>query len=81
MSTSIDMGTVSSRGQIAIPSSMRSQLGLEDGSKVLFLLENETLLMRKVNSETFTELTKPLRKAKKKIKEADVNKLIHRMRR
>jgi antitoxin PrlF len=81
MATSVDIGTVSSRGQIAIPSGIRSQLGLEDGSKVLFLLEEDTLLMRKVNSETFTELTKPFRKAKKKINEAEVNQLIHRMRR
>lgn len=62
----IEIGKVSSRGQIAIPVNIRQQLGLNDGSKVLFLLDNDTLIMKKVNTNTFAEITKPFRKAKKK---------------
>ena len=55
-------------------------IGLKEGSKVLFFLENDTVLMKKVNTESFAELTKPLRDAKKKIEEKDVPALIHRLR-
>lgn len=77
----IEMGTISSRGQVAIPSEIRNQLKLEEGSKVLFLLEEDTLLMKKVTTESFAQLTKPLRDAKKKIKEDDVPELVHKLRR
>jgi len=80
MSELIEMGTVSSRGQIAIPSGIRSKLGLEDGSKILFFLEDDALLMKKVTPSSFAELTKPLREAKKRIGESHVNQLVHKMR-
>lgn len=80
MTEMIEIGKISSRGQIAIPSDIRSRLGLEEGSKVLFFLEDDTLLMKKVTSSSFAALTRPLRKARKKIKETQVNELIHRMR-
>ena len=80
MDTVIEMGKISSRGQVAIPSDIRSHLGLVEGSKVLFFLENDTVLMKKVSVESFAELTKPLREAKKKIREEDVPALIHRFR-
>ena len=80
MAEIIEMGKISSRGQIAIPSDIRSKLGLEEGAKILFFLEDDTLLMKKVTPSSFAELTKPLRRAKKKIHETEVNDVIHRMR-
>lgn len=80
MSTIIEMGKISSRGQIAIPSDIRSKLSLDEGSKVLFFTEDDTLIMKKVTPASFAELTRPLREAKKKIKENQVNALIHKMR-
>lgn len=76
----IEMGTVSSRGQIAIPSKIRTSMKLREGSKVLFLLLDDTILVKKVMTETFEEITKPFKKAKKKIKESEVVDLIHKMR-
>ena len=76
----IEMGKISSRGQIAIPSDIRSHLGLNEGSKVLFFTEDDTLLIKKVNEQSFAEITKPLRQAKKKITEKDVPDLIHKFR-
>lgn len=76
----VDMGTVSARGQIAIPSGIRHQLGLEEGVKVLFMLEDDLLLMKKVTPETFAELTRPLREARKKIKKSQVTELVHKLR-
>ena len=80
MTEIVEMGKISSRGQVAIPSDIRNQLGLQEGSKVLFVLEDDTLLMKKVTAESFAHLTKPLREAKKKIKEEDVTDLIHKLR-
>ncbi|MBW2975993.1 AbrB/MazE/SpoVT family DNA-binding domain-containing protein [Candidatus Woesearchaeota archaeon] len=81
MGTIIEMGKISSRGQVAIPADIRSQLGLDEGSKVLFFLENDTVLMKKVDAESFAELTKPLRLAKKKIAEQEAPDLVHKLRR
>ena len=76
------MGKISSRGQVAIPSDIRNQLGLHEGSKVLFFLENDTVLMKKVSSESFAEITRPLKEAAKKasLKESDVSEIIRRFR-
>lgn len=76
----IEMGTVSSRGQICIPNGIREGMGLKEGNKVLFVLTDGSLLIKKVNMQTFAEITKPLREAKKKIKEEEVVDLIHRLR-
>ena len=82
MAEIIEMGTVSSRGQISIPSDIRRELGLKEGEKLLFLLENDTLLVKKVSKKTFFEITKPLKEAAKEVgmKERDVPNMIHRFR-
>ena len=78
----VDIGKISSRGQIAIPSDIRSQLGLVDGSKVLFFTEDDTLLLKKVTPKTFEQITKPLKAAAKKsdLKESSVSSIVHRFR-
>ncbi len=80
MTEKIEMGTVSSRGQICIPNDMREDMGLEEGSKILFVLTDNSLLIKKVNMKTFAEITKPLKEAQKKIKESEVVDLIHKIR-
>jgi len=80
MSEIFEIGRVSSRGQIAIPIDIRREMRLEDGSQVLFLLEEDTLLIKKVSAETWESLTKPLRSQKKMIRQEDVTEIIHRMR-
>lgn len=79
-SDTIEIGTVSSRGQIAIPSNIRDKMRLKEGQKVLFMLEGDSLLMKKVSSMSWSQITEPLRKAKKKIREEDVPALVDRMR-
>ena len=78
----IEMGTISSRGQIAIPNGIRQEMGLKEGHKVLFFLENDTLLIKRVTSETFSDITKPLKEAMRKsgAKEEEVPSIIHRFR-
>jgi len=81
MTEIIEMGTVSSRGQICIPNGIRREMGLKEGSKILFVLEN-SLLVKRVSTETFAQITKPLKKEAEKsnIKESDVNRIIHNSR-
>jgi len=82
MTEIFEIGSISSRGQIAIPSDIRKELNLEEGSKVLFILKDDTLTMRKVTSETFAHITKPLKDEAKKsgFKESDVNEIVHKFR-
>jgi antitoxin PrlF len=80
MSEIIEMATISSRGQICIPTDIREEMGLKEGTKILFFMKDDALVMKKVNTETWAEITRPLREAKKKIKEEDVPALIHKMR-
>ena len=80
MSEVLEMGKVSTRGQIAIPIEIRKEMGLEEGSKVLFFLEEDTLLVKKVSSQTWEQITNPLRQATKKIRQEEVTDLVHRMR-
>ncbi|MBI5392750.1 AbrB/MazE/SpoVT family DNA-binding domain-containing protein [Candidatus Woesearchaeota archaeon] len=78
----IELGTISSRGQIAIPSSVRNKLGLNKGQKIIFFLKDNTLLIRKVDTSTFEEITRPLHKLAEKanFKESDVPHILERFR-
>ena len=82
MAESIDIGTISARGQVAIPSEIREKMHLKEGEKVLFILEGDTVLMKKVSSLSWEEITKPLRAAAKRagLKESDVPKIVERVR-
>lgn len=80
MAKVIDIGTVSARGQVAIPTEIRDKMKLKEGEKVLFVLEEDTLLVKKVSELPWTEVTKPLREAKKKISEEEVTGLVHKIR-
>ena len=78
----IEMGTISSRGQICIPNNIREDMGLSEGSRVMFLLHNDALVVKKVNTQTFAEITKPLKEAAKTsgLKESDAVDMVHRFR-
>ena len=82
MKTIIEMGKISSRGQIAIPADIREQLGLDEGTKVLFFTEQDTLMMKKVTEQSFAQITKPLKLAAQQagMKESDVSGIISRFR-
>lgn len=41
--------TVSGKGQISIPQEIRKQLGVENGSKLVVVLKDEKLLIRKAS--------------------------------
>ncbi|VVB81590.1 Antidote-toxin recognition MazE, bacterial antitoxin [uncultured archaeon] len=82
MTEIIEMGTVSSRGQICIPNDIRDEMGLKEGNKVLFVLQDESLLVKKVTLQSFAEITKPLKEAAKRagFKESEADGIVHRSR-
>lgn len=83
MTKIIEIGKISSRGQIAIPAGVRRELELQEGGKVLFILDGDTLIIKKVNIEkTWEEITRPLKESakKSKLKETDIENIVHRFR-
>lgn len=82
MTEIIEMGTVSSRGQICIPNDIREEMGLKEGNKILFIFQEESLIIKKVNFQTFVQITKPLKEEAKKVGflETEVHDIIQRFR-
>jgi len=82
MAEVIEMGKISARGQIAIPAEIRREMDLQEGQRVLFVLENDTLMIKKITSQTFSQITKPLKEAMKKtnLQEKDVPELLQQFR-
>lgn len=52
----ISVGTVTSKGQVTIPKEIREMLGVIEGDKVIFLVEGDRVLMRKVASERLSDI-------------------------
>lgn len=80
MAKIIDVGKVSARGQVAIPTEIREKMELKEGERILFVLEGDTLLVKRVSELPWEKITKPLHESKKRIKEEEVVGLIHRLR-
>jgi len=82
MKEKIEMATISSRGQICIPNDIREEMGLEEGSKVLFVLTDNSLIMKKADMQTFRQITAPLKEEARRVgmKESDVNEIVHKVR-
>lgn len=78
----IEMGTVSSRGQICIPNDIREEMGLKEGNKILFVLQDDSLFVKKVTMQTFAEITKPLKEEAKKagMRESDAESIVNQFR-
>jgi AbrB family looped-hinge helix DNA binding protein len=80
MTEILELGTMSSRGQLCIPNNIREKLSLIEGTKVMLLVIDDSLFLKKIDSTTFSQLLKPFQESKKKIKEADVTDLVHAFR-
>lgn len=76
----IETTSMSSRGQVVIPRNLRKKLNIKEGEKFIVIGSDETILLKKIKMPSFAELTKPLREAKKKIREDEVVDLVHRFR-
>lgn len=47
----VSVASVTSKGQVTIPKEIRELLGIIEGDKVLFMIEEDRVVVRKVSSE------------------------------
>ena len=52
----VRVGTVTSKGQVTIPKEIRETLGVIEGDKLVFLVEGDRVVMRKVGSERLSDI-------------------------
>ena len=81
----IEITSMSSRGQVVIPQRLRDSLGLKEGVKFVVIGEDGTLILKKLEAPSFSGFEKLLKKTRdfakdKEIKESDVNDAINRSR-
>jgi len=77
----IEITSLSSKGQVVIPTKIRNQMGLNDGIKFMVLTDGENVLLKPLVQPTaavFKELVKKSRSLVRKygIKKTDVAKTI-----
>ena len=83
MST-FEVTKMSSKGQIVIPTEIRKELSLKEGSKLIVMAHRGKLLMTPMDAPTadsFKDLIKESRKVGKKLKKTDVKDAIKKTRR
>jgi antitoxin PrlF len=52
----VSVSSVTSKGQVTIPKVIREILGIIEGDKVLFLIEGDRVVMRKVSNERLSDV-------------------------
>lgn len=52
----VSVGSVTSKGQVTIPKKIREALGLREGDRVVFAIEDERAVIRKVSAEKMSEI-------------------------
>ncbi len=83
----VDVAMISTKGQVVIPSRIREELGLGEGSQVVISKIEDFVVLKKVNiqdpKEEFKKLTALGRKHAKKLgikSEEDVVRIVHEAR-
>ena len=81
----IEITSVSSRGQIVIPQSLREKLKIREGEKFVVIGENNTLVLRKLEMPLFKGFDKLIAKTrefarKNKLQEKDVEQAVKKTR-
>ncbi|MBU1198546.1 MAG: AbrB/MazE/SpoVT family DNA-binding domain-containing protein [Nanoarchaeota archaeon] len=60
----IEVTSVSSRGQVVIPQSLRDRMGIHAGEKFVVIGEDNTIVLRKLEMPSFTGIDKLLKKTR-----------------
>ena len=81
----VEVSSISSRGQVVIPQSVREKLKLHEGEKFVVIGEEDTIVLKKLEMPSFKGFDKLLKKTRefaknKKIKSEDVDEAVKRTR-
>ncbi|HIH31896.1 TPA: AbrB/MazE/SpoVT family DNA-binding domain-containing protein [Candidatus Woesearchaeota archaeon] len=82
---SIDITSMSSRGQIVIPLNLREMMGLKEGEKFAVTGKEDTIILKKIQMPSFDNFDKLMQQTqefakKKEIKQKDLDSAVHRAR-
>ena len=85
-SMSIDVLTVSSKGQIVLPAEMRKRLSIESGAKLAAYASDDVIMLKLITIPTERDFSERLDEAREwaasvEYQEADVNDIIKEVRR
>ncbi|MEK6887479.1 MAG: AbrB/MazE/SpoVT family DNA-binding domain-containing protein [Candidatus Aenigmatarchaeota archaeon] len=78
----VEMTRISEKGQVVIPSALRTQMKIKKSDQFLVFGEGNTIILKKIDrpavKKTFDEVAKPVREAAKKegFSRNDLDKLI-----
>lgn len=83
--SSVEIASLSSKGQIVIPSAIRDDIGVKSGSKFVVISDGSNILLKPIEKpkmETFKNLIKKSQGYSRKygLKKADLAKTIKRVR-
>ncbi len=81
----IEITSVSSRGQVVIPQSLRDKLKIHEGEKFVIIGEDNTIILKKLEMPSFSGIDNLLKKTRefakqKGLKETDVEESIREAR-
>ena len=81
----LEVTTMTSRGQVVIPQNIRDALHLSKGVKFIVVGDNDTVVLKRIQSPSVEELKSLLTRSrafakKQKLKKSDVNAAISRAR-
>lgn len=81
----VEITSVSSRGQVVIPQSLRDRMKIHTGEKFVVIGEDNTIVLRKLEMPSFSGIDKLLKKTRdfakgKGIKISDVERAIKQAR-
>ncbi|WP_252699703.1 AbrB/MazE/SpoVT family DNA-binding domain-containing protein [Natronosalvus vescus] len=79
MSTDPEVTTVTSKGQITIPSRLREQFGLEKGTKLMVVPTEYGLVLKKIDLPSVEEFQKRVEQREKNVELSmdEVSRLVH----
>jgi AbrB family looped-hinge helix DNA binding protein len=77
----VEITSVSSRGQIVIPQSLRNRMKIHEGEKFVVIGEDNTIVLKKLEVPSFSGIDKLLKKTRefaknKGLKESDVKEAV-----
>lgn len=78
-----EIATVSSKGQITIPSEVRKEFGLEKGDKVLFFPTEHGIILKKMEIPTVEEFERMVEESDRRVELSlkEISDIVHERRR